>query len=110
MARLAVKEVIIPSGSTTSDVIILTSDSYSHLYSLKGIIFPSSMTGSTITYRVATNNTDTPVLLNGVSTTVAVNNAVSLDASVFTGWGYVQFVSNASEAANRTLKILMYDV
>ena len=103
-------DILIPGGSTTSGLVRLKVPTKELFYSLKGIIFPSAMTGTNLTYRVAADPQDTPVLLSDASTTISANTAVSLDAGKFAGWFYIEFVSNATEAADRTLKVLVYDI
>lgn len=110
MQRYAFIDVVIPSGSTTSGLVPLKVPRKELLYSLKGVVFPSAMTGTTLTYRVAADPQDTPVLLTDASTTISANTAVSLDAAIFAGWFYMEFVSNLAEAADRTLKVLVYDI
>lgn len=92
----------IPASSTTSSPLPITP-------LLNGsILFPAAMTGTTLSFLVsATGNGYQTLSDNTGPITVSVAaNGTRLLPSALAPWRYVQFVSNASEAAQRALLIM----
>jgi hypothetical protein len=92
----------IESGNTISDVVQLGG------HNVIGITTPT-MTGATITVEVSLDGTNW-FTLNGVSVTVAADNAFEFSTVSIFGWPYVRFVSASAEAANRTINVLIKEV
>lgn len=95
-------EAEIASGATTSDVIQLGG------HSVIGVTTPT-MTGATITVEVSLDGS-TWFTLNGISIAVTANNAFEFSSTSIYGWQFVRFVSASSEAADRTLNILIKEI
>ena len=79
---------------------------------LAGIIFPAAMTGSTVTFDFATDNSTwvDVVETDGteVSYTVSVGNVVRVDPSgwAFASSGFIRVTSNGTEAADRNITLI----
>jgi hypothetical protein len=106
MARFKQDLVQIDSGSTASE------GSNTDGMLLSGIIFPSAMTGSTITIQWASSpggwkdvkETDG----SAVSYTISTDDVVRVDPSgwAFASTGFLRVVSSNSEAADRTINLI----
>ena len=79
---------------------------------LAGIKFPAAMTGSTVTFDFATDNSTwvDVVETDGteVSYTVSVGNVVRVDPSgwAFASSGFIRVTSNGTEAADRNITLI----
>lgn len=98
---------VIANGTNASAVIDLRGGT------LVGIQIPSVMTSTTLTFKVAAVQGDTPSdLYNSNSAQVSITiptasaRSFALDPSTFAGWNFVQVVSSSNEGADRSLKLV----
>tara|TARA_E500000081_G_C6120274_1_gene347486 strand:- start:108 stop:461 length:354 start_codon:yes stop_codon:yes gene_type:complete len=81
---------------------------------LAGIIFPAAMTGTAITFQVASTNTNgtfkvlTETDGTDVSYTVSANKQVRVDPSGWAGVGAIKIVSGSTEAADRVIELVFH--
>ena len=79
---------------------------------LAGIIFPAAMTGSTITFDFATDNSTWVDVVETDGTevqyTVSAGNVVRVDPSgwAFASSGFIRVTSGSSEAADRNITLI----
>jgi len=96
--------VTIAINTTTSDVIDLGSNGF------VGIILPSAFTGTAITFTGSIDNSTFTALYNSSNSAFSIAVAASryyiLNPADFLGTRYVKLVSNASEAAARTITVV----
>lgn len=90
---------VIANGTTTSDAIALRGAT------VIGIGFPASMTGTTMTVEFSMNGT-TWFPINGLTLSIDAGEGYNISLGI-EGWPFVRFVSDASEAAERTLTVLV---
>ena len=94
----------IASGATTSSEIDLSGTT------ICGIYIPSAFTGTGLTFSASTVSGGTFVSIrdgagNAISKTIAAGQYLRLDPTDFVGVRFLQIVSNATEAAARTLTL-----
>jgi hypothetical protein len=74
-----------------------------------GLVMPAAFTGTTLTFKVSTDNTTFQSLYDTtntlVSLTVAASRSYQLPAALAT-WPYIQVVSGSSEGASRSLVVV----
>jgi hypothetical protein len=81
---------------------------------LAGIIFPAAMTGTAITFQVASTNTNgtfkvlTETDGTDVSYTVSADKQVRVDPSGWAGVGAIKIVSGSAEAADRVINLVFH--
>jgi hypothetical protein len=81
---------------------------------LAGIIFPAAMTGTAITFQVASTNTNgtfkvlTETDGTDVSYTVSADKQVRVDPSGWAGVGAIKIVSGSTEAADRVINLVFH--
>ena len=79
---------------------------------LCGVVFPATMTGTTITFDYAGDNSSWVDVFETdgteVSYTVSADNVVRIDPSgwAFASNGYIRVTSSGTEAADRKIKLL----
>ena len=79
---------------------------------LAGIIFPATMTGSTVTFDFATDNSTWVDVVETdeteVSYTVSAGNVVRVDPSgwAFASSGFIRVTSDGTEAADRNITLI----
>ncbi len=108
------------SDTTTAVITVATSATTSAAVSLigvtiLGVITPSALTGTSLTFQVSSSAAGTYVPLydsagTQVSVTVAASRGYYLDPAIFAGWRYVKLVSGSSEAADRTFTLFVRPV
>ena len=104
---IAKNALIDVSGSNTSSDGVSTDGML-----LTGIIFPSAMTGSTVTFDFSTDNNSwvDVVETDGteVSYTVSAGNVTRVDPSgwAFASSGYLRITSDSTEAADRNITLI----
>lgn len=90
---------VIPNGGTTSDAIALRGAT------VIGIAFPASMTGATMTVEFSMDGvTWRPI--NGMTLSIDQGEGYNISLGI-EGWPLIRFVSDATEAAERILNILV---
>jgi len=103
-----VKTATIPSSGTVSDTVTCEGSRIPVALEL-----PGALTGTTFTFRAATSSAGTPVALYYESTlysvTVAASRYVSLNRAAFEGVRFLQIVSGSTEAAARTINVVIGD-
>jgi len=93
----------IAASGTTSDVVDL------NLGQLVGLIFPASMTGTTLTFTMSTASGGTYVGVKDVggasdySITVTSSKYVPIDPRVFCGVRYLKLVSGSTESGAKVI-------
>ena len=92
-------DLTIENGETQSDFFRLASAN------VIGILFPASMTGTTMTVEISFNGTDWKTL-TGVSLTVTSDEALELTSATIFGWPYVRFVSGSAESGDKVLRVV----
>lgn len=103
---LAYKQVTIANAGTKTDAIDLAG------YTLVGVIF-GAFTGTALTFETAAalDGTFVPVKAgtggSALSYTVAQNNYSAIDPKDTQGLNYLKLVSGSSEAAERTLTLVL---
>lgn len=81
---------------------------------LSGIIFPSAMTGSAVTFQVASTNTGGTFKAlketdgTDVSYTITADSHVRVDPSGWAGVGAIKVVSGTAEAADRVIYLVFH--
>jgi len=106
MARNVTKLATIANGQTASDAV----DTDTQL--LLGILFPSAMTGSTVTFKFSTDGSSWKDVKetdgSAVSYTVSADDVIRIDPSgwAFASGGYLQIVSGSSEGAERKIVLI----
>ena len=79
---------------------------------LCGVVFPATMTGTTITFDYAVDNSSWVDVFETdgteVSYTISAGNVVRIDPSgwAFASNGYIRVTSDGTEAADRKIKLL----
>lgn len=100
--------VTIPSASTTSDAATISSGTR-----LVGFVTPAAFTGSNVSFQTSVDAgvSFQPVYNAGSVYSVAVGTSrfVAIDPDVFIGAGYIKIVSDGSEAAARTVTLVISD-
>ena len=92
-------EPTIANGATVSDVIRLAG------HNVIGIQFPT-MDGAVLTAQVSFDE-NTWYDINGLSLTIIDGEAYNIASGTIRGWMFVRFVSDTSETAIRTLRVLI---
>lgn len=104
------KTVTIPAGQTESTTLDLES------YTLAAVYMPAVFSGTSLSIKAAPTPDGTFLPLHtdatggaAVSIVVAANRCVGIDSSAgaLAALRYIRFVSSASEAADRTLTLLL---
>lgn len=81
---------------------------------LSGIIFPAAMTGTALTFQVASTNTGGNFKAlketdgTDVTYTVTADAHVRIDPSGWAGVGAIKVISDATEAADRKLNLVFH--
>lgn len=81
---------------------------------VSGIIFPASMTGTSVTFEVTSTNSSGNFKAlketdgTAVSYTVSADSHVRVDPSGWAGVGALKIVSGSSEAADRVINIVLH--
>jgi|TARA_E500000318_G_C3567554_1_gene216352 hypothetical protein len=81
---------------------------------LSGIIFPAAMTGTAITFQVASTNTGGTFKAlketdgTDVTYTVTADSHVRIDPSGWAGVGAIKIVSGSAEAADRVINLVFH--
>lgn len=81
---------------------------------LSGIIFPAAMTGTAVTFQVASTNTGGTFKAlketdgTDVSYTVTADSHVRVDPSGWAGVGAIKVVSGSAEAADRKINLVFH--
>jgi len=106
----AFKSVVIANAATVSSAIELARDERPVM-----IETPAALTGTAITFQGSIDGTTyVPVYevggANAYSVTVGTSRAVALDHRVFAGINYLKLVSGSTEAAERTIKVVLRPV
>lgn len=107
--RPETRTVEIANGGTESGVIGIQD------YAIAGVITPDALTGTALTFKAASAKDGTFVDVydsdgNQVSATATADRAIGLSASeadALAPWQWVKVVSNAPEAADRTLTLVL---
>lgn len=96
--------VTIAINTTTSTALDLSTNGF------VGLIIPSAFTGTAITFTGSIDNSTFTALYNSdnsaFSITVSASRYYCLNPADFLGMRYVKIVSNASEAAARTITVV----
>jgi hypothetical protein len=81
---------------------------------LSGIIFPATMTGTTVTFQVSSTGTGGTFKVlketdgTSVSYTVTADSHVRVDPSGWAGVGAIKVVSGSAEAADRNILLVFH--
>ena len=81
---------------------------------LSGIIFPATMTGTAVTFQVASTNTGGTFKAlketdgSDVSYTITADSHVRVDPSGWAGVGAIKVVSGTAEAADRVIQLVFH--
>jgi hypothetical protein len=101
-------KAVIANGATKSNAVLLSPNT------LVGVLFPSEMTGTTISFEVCDteNGTFSAVNNGGAYTITKANSAIEPVASLVGNacLKWVKIVSNATELAERTLYFITRDI
>lgn len=100
MSPVYLYEPVIASGGTNSEAIKLFGAT------VIGIGFPASVTGATMTVQVSFDDGSTWKDISGLTLSMDAGDAYNIVPGI-EGWPMIRFVSDASEAADRTLQILV---
>ena len=107
-SRATAQIVTIANGATSSGIIKVPSG---HIV---GVEFPAAMTGTSLTFQTASNESETfkNVYKSGGTTQLSVskqdNGVVQIDVNDSIGiMRFLKIVSNSSEGADRTLKLII---
>lgn len=106
MARIVIKKATIAASGTASDAVNTDSQL------LCGIIFPSTFTGSTVTFKYSTDGSTWIDVKetdgSAVSYTASDGDVVRADPSgwAFASSGYLQVVSASTESAQRIVNLI----
>lgn len=115
MTAMNAATTTIANGATDSSTITLGSGTTNdNIKTLQGFVMPAAFTGASVSFKVSLDGTNFYPLYDStnslVSITVAASRAYTLPADTFNGWPYMKIVSGASEAAQRTITVSMFDV
>ena len=108
LSKSIAKQALIDISEDTTNSVGVNTDGML----LAGIIFPATMTGSTVTFDFATDNSTwvDVVETDGteVSYTVSAGNIVRVDPSgwAFASSGYIRITSGSAEAADRKITLV----
>ena len=106
-SKTASEYLIIPSGTSTSDHIDVAGRSPI------GFIIPSAMTGTSIKVQASVNGSNFyDLYYNGVAVTfpATVSTWQALPPAALAGVGFIQLVSNGTEAAAREIRVIGYEI
>jgi hypothetical protein len=103
-----VKNAVIANDETKSSAVETGVDA-----SVVAIVTPSSLTGTSFTFEGSVDgSTYVPLYNEGTSYSVDVGTSryVALDPAVLCGLQFIKIVSGSSEAAERTIQVVLRDV
>lgn len=106
-SKTASEYLTIPSGTSTSDHIDVAGRSPI------GFIIPSAMTGTSIKVQASVNGSNFyDLYYNGVAVTfpATVSTWQALPPAALAGVGFIQLVSNGTEAAAREIRVIGYEI
>lgn len=95
----------IANGATTTSARLVASET------LVGIIFPSTLTGTAVSFLASVDGTNYHAVYDATGTAVSVAVVASayraLDPITFLGCMYIKVVSNATESGGDTIRLVM---
>lgn len=101
-------DVVIPSSSTTSGAATISSGTR-----VVGLKTPAALTGSNVSFQSSSDNgVSFQAVYNGgslYSVAVGTDRYIALDKDVFDGAAFVKVVSDGTEAAARTITLVIAD-
>jgi len=103
-----IHNAVIASGQTKSNQVYTGFQT-----SVVGIVTPAELTGTTFTFEgTLDDSTFVPVYSEGsqYSVTVGTSRYIALDVAVFCGLQSIKIVSGSSEAAERTIQVVLREV
>lgn len=106
-SKSASEYLTIPSGTSTSDYIDVAGRAPI------GFVVPAAMTGTSIKIQASVNGEDFfDLYYNGVAVTfpATVSTWQAIPPAAMAGVGFIQLVSNGTEAAARSIRVIGYEI
>jgi len=104
-----VEEAVIPNAGTDSATVTVPLNKC-----LLGFRIPGTFTGTSVSFKMGMESTDTPRAIYDGTTLVSISVSASryyyVDPKIFAGCSYLVIVSGSSEGAERTIPLVFGEI